>query len=175
VEAGPVRKHLVALSAAGVGLREVADIAGVSRSVLSLIKSGRRTQLRAQAARAVLRVDASVTTEATRVPAAPTWVLLHELLALGLTRGRIARMLGSKAKTPALQIGKQPLIVARTALAVERLHREVVAELRRKHEIREELRALASRLDEVAAVLELRDARRREAAREAAREKRRAS
>jgi hypothetical protein len=70
---------------------------------------------------------------------------------------------------PALQV-RRVMVLARTAQAVERLHKKVVAELRLKHEVREEMTSLATRTEEVDFVLEQRAERRKDAQREANRD-----
>lgn len=124
VDAAPVRAHILALSAAGVGRDMVADAAKVSRSSVDALRNGTKTKLRARSARAILAVTMAAAGDALLVDAAPSWRLLDELLADGYSRRRLARELGSKARDPKLQI-KSERIVLRNAAAIERLHKRL--------------------------------------------------
>ena len=132
VSAEPARRHLAALSAAGVGLKTVARLSGVSHGALSKIVYGepgrgrppsRRVRPRTLEAILAIRVDDAGGKQ--RVDAARTWELIEELMAAGYTRGELARALGSRAAVPTLQIGRQT-VLASTARAVERLHRALM-------------------------------------------------
>lgn len=120
VDAAPVRKHLRRLSRAGVGYKSVAIAADVGRTTLAGILSGKKTRIRKRAAQRVLAVTAEAVADHALVDAAATWRLIEKLLARGFTSAELARRLGMK--TPAIQIGKRQ-VLARTALAVERLYR----------------------------------------------------
>jgi transcriptional regulator with XRE-family HTH domain len=132
VSAEPARRHLAALSAAGVGLKTVARLSGVSHGALSKIVYGepgrgrppsRRVRPRTLEAILAIRVDDAGGKQ--RVDAARTWELIQELTVAGYTRGELARALGSRATVPTLQIGRQS-VLASTARAVERLHRALM-------------------------------------------------
>jgi hypothetical protein len=58
------------------------------------------------------------------VAAGRTWALLNELLEAGYTKTFRAKQLGSRAKTPSLQI-EGDRITALTASKVERLYRRI--------------------------------------------------
>lgn len=124
VDAARVERHLRKLSRRhGIGLRTVADVAGVARSSLNAIVAGRKVKLREQTAARILAVTKdAIGGEATLVSAASTWKLIAKLLAAGFTRGAIARRLGHK--TAALQMRKDR-ITARTRERVARLFREI--------------------------------------------------
>lgn len=123
VSAARVRRHLLRLSAAGVGRRTVVDIAGVPSSTLSAVRSGVKTKLRRATAERILAVGADALTDAKLVPAAATWKLIERMLAEGFTRGDIALRLGMRK--PALQM-RRDRITARTRARVERLYRELI-------------------------------------------------
>jgi hypothetical protein len=125
VPAEAVRAHLKTLSRQGIGYKSVAAAADVSRTSLAKILCGTRQQLRAQAARRILAIDRDAVADHAIVTAAPTWRLVRRLLAEGFTKTELARRLGSKAKTPALQL-KQQNILAKTAARVERFYRVVM-------------------------------------------------
>lgn len=169
IDATLAREHMKQLEAAGIGLRTVADVTGLGRTMLTEVRAGRQPLIRARNAQAILKVEAGITLDNTHVPAAETWARINELLLLGMTKSGIAKELGSMSKVPALQV-RRVMVRARTAQAVERLHKKVVAELRLKHEVREEMTSLATRTEEVDFVLEQRAERRKDAQREANRD-----
>lgn len=130
---GAVRRHLATLAAGGVSLRRVEALAGVSRTRLLEVKNQRtyhhdrprRRRLRQETAERILGVQTIATPAAgARVPAGPTWALIDALLARGVSKTAIARALGSRAKTPALQL-RRDFVLQRSADAV----REVCARL----------------------------------------------
>ena len=132
VPAAPARRHLEKLRKAGVGLRTIAALSGVSHGALSKIVYGDRKRgrepsrrIRPETLAAILAVDVEVARGAQRVPAGPTWARLDELVAAGYTKAYLARALGSQAKTPALQLGRER-VLASTARAVEMLHRRLI-------------------------------------------------
>ncbi len=126
VDATRGRRHLLRLSRAGVGRRTVCDIAGISRTVYSAIRSGRKLKIRARTARRILTVTRAAMHDAKLLPAAPTLSRIRRLLEEGFTRGEIARRLGSRARIPALQIGRRPRVTARTAMRVQKLWRSIM-------------------------------------------------
>jgi hypothetical protein len=85
---------------------------------------GKESRIRARTERKILAADESIRADRSLVPARPSWQLIDKLLGEGYSRTQLARWLGSKAKTPALQLrGRR--ITARTALNVERMVRAV--------------------------------------------------
>jgi len=84
-----------------------------------LVMTGKRKQMRAANARAILAVtpDMAIRDHA-RISVKPTLKLIRWLMNEGMTKTEIARRLGYK--TPALQIQKG-LITARNANRIERL------------------------------------------------------
>jgi Zn ribbon nucleic-acid-binding protein len=122
VSSARVRRHLVKLSAAGVGRRTVADLAGVPPSTLAAVRAGTRTHVRRQTEARILAVGVDALTDAKLVPARSTWRLLDKMLAEGFTRGALALRLGKK--TPALQV-RRDRVTARTRARVERLYRQL--------------------------------------------------
>lgn len=128
VPAEAARRHLTALGAEGIGLNTVAGLSGVSHGSLSKILYGepRRgrppsRRIRRQTAERILAVSVEQASGGQRVDAGPTWALVEELVAAGYTRAELARLLGSTASSPSLQIGRR-LVRASTARAVEALH-----------------------------------------------------
>jgi hypothetical protein len=111
-----VRAHLKRLKAAGVGLRTVSSMSGVSRSVLVRIAHGAIKRTRRQTEAKLLAVQADAASPL--VDASATWTLLDRLISLGYARARIARNLGLGQK---LQISRTR-IRRSTATRVERLY-----------------------------------------------------
>lgn len=133
VSADPAREHLDALGRAGVGLKTVARLSGVSHGSLSKIVYGEplkgrppSRRIRPETLHSILAVSASQAGGGQRVDAAPTWTLVEELVAAGYSRAFLARALGSEAASPRLQIGKK-LVRASTARAMEELHRRLIS------------------------------------------------
>jgi hypothetical protein len=123
VDAHRVRTHLNRLSAAGIGYKAVADIAGVSKTSLMNIRSGSKTRLRTSTAQRVLAVTREAVGPASLVDAGPTWKLIEKLLKQGFTKGALALRLGRKV--PALQM-RRDKITAKTQQRVVRMYREIM-------------------------------------------------
>lgn len=120
VPAKAARHHVLILSNAGVGYKQVADAASVSRTVLSKIVNGTRKTIRATTEKAILEVDRGAMADGALVDAGPVWKMIDKLIKQhGFTRGAIAQRLGCKKL--ALQIGKKQ-VTARTAFKVKKLH-----------------------------------------------------
>lgn len=123
--------HIKKLSAGGIGYKAVADAAGVSPTVVSRLLWGDKRFLRVPTEAAILSVDREALADHALVPAGPTWDKIRRLLDDGYTKTQIAKWLGSRAKTPALQL-RQDFITAKSALAVERLLKKLDAGLLRR-------------------------------------------
>lgn len=129
VPAGPARRHLRELAAAGIGPKSVAAISGVSHGTISKLlygnHRGRRPsrRIRAETASKLLAVTPEMATGAQKVDAASTWALLNDLIERGWTRVELAHRLGQKGQ--GLQVGKGK-VRASTARKVERLHQELI-------------------------------------------------
>lgn len=119
VLAAKARAHLAALSEKSVGRRTVADVCGVSNTVLVAIISGSKTRIRARTERAILAVTEAAAADHALIPATDTWRYLDGLIADGYSKAELARKLGYA--TPALQIGRHQVTV-RTAYDVQRLY-----------------------------------------------------
>lgn len=124
VSAARARKHLQNLARRGVGRRSVQAATDIADTILSEIRSGKRTQIRARTEKKILAVTTAVLGDAVLVPAGSTWALIGELQAAGFTKGYLALQLGRK--TPALQLNKQ-FVTLRNKAAVERLHARLMA------------------------------------------------
>lgn len=125
VSAARARRHIGALSRAGVGRRAISLKSGVSQTILQGIKTGRRKNLRAESERRILTVRMEDVSPHALVPARQTWKLLERLMAMGMTKTEIASRLGGKGKRPALQIQKN-FVLKETAERVEQLFRTLL-------------------------------------------------
>lgn len=118
VDAAPVRQHLQRLAKAGVGLRVVTAHSGIARSSLQKIARGTRRRVHRSTLLAVLDVPTDALAPGALVDAAPTWKLIDEMVAAGITKTRIARALGNRM--PALQLRRT---------SITREHRDAIADL----------------------------------------------
>lgn len=119
------REHLLWLQSKNVGLRTVAEVSGLSRSALSLVRSGKRTKSTPEFIAKVLAVGTHQVAAGAFVDAGPTRRLIEELVALGYSKASIAKALG--AASPALQIAERDSVLRSTADKVAALHREWTA------------------------------------------------
>lgn len=120
VPAATARAHLAALSKAGIGRRMVSAACDVSETCLQEVIAGRKVNIRAATERAILAVTTAAAGDGTLVPGKATWKMLDQLLEDGYTKSYLAACLGSKAKTPALQL-KRDFVTVRNAHLVERM------------------------------------------------------
>ncbi|MFD0358406.1 hypothetical protein ACFVHW_32440 [Streptomyces sp. NPDC127110] len=132
-DAAPVREHLVRLQSCGMGLRQVAALAGVDRRRLQAVLSGRpergtgpQGQVRPALAVAVLAVEASLENLApsSLVHAAGTRRRLQALVACGWPQARLAARLGWTPGNFGVLI-RADRVTVRTALAVRALYGEL--------------------------------------------------
>lgn len=133
IDATEVREHLRWLTRSGVGTRTVARQARVSRSVVSALKSGEQQRCTPAIADRVLAVGLHRAADGCRIDAGATWQLLEDIIEHGYTKTAIARMLGSTAEYPALQIRRNK-INAETARKVEELHQRLTCETQNRRE-----------------------------------------
>lgn len=121
VPAAPVRAHILALRAAGVGRRSIADVADVPYSIVGEIARGTRTGIRRLSALRILAVTAEAgRADGATVEAGPTWVRIAEMRAAGATLRWISQQIGQANGT--LQLSRSRVTV-RHAAAIERAHR----------------------------------------------------
>lgn len=123
VNALRARRHLAALSAAGVGYKAVAAACDVGKSILREIATGEKRCIRRSTLARILSVDEDAVCDAARVDAAPTWAFIEEMLALGLTKTAIAKRLGLTS----IQF-RRDQVLARNALRVRKLRDAIVGE-----------------------------------------------
>lgn len=116
-------QHIAWLRSQGVGVHTIARATGLSRTALTELAAGRHSRVRRGTAEKILSVGLSDATGSALVGAAHAWELLGCLLEAGWPKTRIARELGSTARTPALRISRDR-IYASTAHKVEEVHGE---------------------------------------------------
>lgn len=119
VPTAPVRQHIVALQAQGVGLKRIADKAGVARSIPQLILNGKRTQIRNETALSLLGVTNSAKSDRF-VPAGLTWMRIYCMVADGVPKTVIARRLGSRAKVSMLSL-RHDIVATQSHIKVRRV------------------------------------------------------
>lgn len=119
-----VRAHVRSLQRRRLGLRRIAEIAGLSGERLKQIVAGRgAARVRMETAEAILGVSPTATPAGgAHVPAAETWRLLEELLAAGARKGEIARALGYEGRRLS-DIGRER-VTQRLAERVREVHDE---------------------------------------------------
>lgn len=131
VPADEARAHLKALSAAGVGRATVAQATDISSGIVQMIAAGTREKIRLATARKILAVTPDCKADGTRIDAAPTWALIHELIKAGDTKRSIARALGQQGA--GLQLSRKTVTV-RNADKVRRHHARRMAEIAAERE-----------------------------------------
>ena len=139
VSAGPARSHLAELAAAGIGLKQVAKVSGVSHGALSKLVYGMpdrapSKRIRHSTHEAIMAVSPRDIADGSRVASGPTWVRIREMVAAGVPRVRIAEAIG---QTGALQLRGQSVTVGH-ARAIAGLHADwkagrVVVTRRHRH------------------------------------------
>ena len=124
VSADLARAHILALAEAGVGLASVVAATDISRAILCKIKAGSRKGVRRANEAKILTVPLDFLADGALVDAGPTWRLIGEMVAAGITKLRIGKELhGAKAR--GLQLSKN-LVTVRNAERVKRLHAELM-------------------------------------------------
>lgn len=114
VDAVFAEMHLTALRGQGVGYRQAARLAGLCDRLVSDIRSGRRTRIRADTQTRILGVR-PVLAHGQSITGWRSWRLIDSLKREEFTQGAIAQMLGNRH--PSLQLGKKRMRV-RSALRV---------------------------------------------------------
>lgn len=129
IPAGPARRHIEALMAAGVGPKTIAKLSGVPHGAISKIvygnyQTGRKSKrIRPETARKILAVTAELADGGQKVDAAPTWRMLDELIAKGWPKAHLARLIvGPQAVS--LQI-RRSTVRASTARKVEQVYAQI--------------------------------------------------
>jgi hypothetical protein len=119
VSAERARRHIFALSRAGVGRRSIRAVSNVAETIIVEVKSGRRKNIRRSTERRILAVKASAArADHAFVSSAGVHQKIALLLEEGYTKTRIARELG----TSALQFKPGRPITVRNAARFERVY-----------------------------------------------------
>jgi hypothetical protein len=151
VSAERARAHLAYLSENGVGMKTAADAAKVPPSSIAKIIYGQRLKIRAQTERRILAVTTATRADGAFIDAAPTWVLINELLASGYSKARIASELAGKP-VKALQLRGEQITVRNAGIArlvYDRLRLVTAAELRQAESQLTELREECFRMERI--------------------------
>lgn len=125
VSATAARAHVLELRAAGVGLKTVAEQAGVSHGALSKLIYGQQgrapsKRIRRTTHERILAVTPAAARGTAKVDATTTKAQLADMIAAGIPKSTIAAALG--AKGPGLQVANRPQVAAKTARKVAELH-----------------------------------------------------
>jgi hypothetical protein len=136
VDAQPVREHVQALQAAGLGWRRIAILAGVNKSIVRGLLWGNksvgdsyrkpRQRMKASTADKLLSVTASFDALADKALTDATGARrrLQALVACGWSRGKLAERLGLK-RSDLTRLMNEPRVIAAKARAVRRLYDEL--------------------------------------------------
>lgn len=129
VDATPARAHLAMLAAAGVGLKTVAKRSGVSHGALSKLVHGTAgrapsKRIRPDTEARILAIHPNAAADGARVPAAPIWTLIDEMVTAGVPRRRIAEHIGQTGA--GLQLGRD-MVSAAHARTIRALHADWTA------------------------------------------------
>lgn len=131
VDAGPVVEHCQQLMEQGMGLKRIAEVAGVTHSVLGNVVYGRggsearaAEKIRRDTACKVLALKLDLA-DGAPVPKAEAMAILRELGARGWSKAQIAKRV-TRSGAHQLQIGKGPTIQAGKLRALRRLTLEPV-------------------------------------------------
>ena len=122
ISAREVIAHIRELSRQGVGYKQVAAAASLARSTVAKLLNGKRSRIRAQAARRILAVTVIARADGVTVSAKGLWMRINRLLEEGYTKKYLAQRLG---RGVAIQFNKHRVTV-RTDADVRRLYRELM-------------------------------------------------
>lgn len=121
VSAARARTHMLKLSQRGIGRRAIGAATDIADTVLSSIRTGRKTSIRARTERLILGVSPACASDHAVISGGRTGQLIRELLEEGYTEAFLAKRLGYTNRY--LQFGDR--VTVRTAARVQRLHREL--------------------------------------------------
>jgi hypothetical protein len=97
----------------------------VSRTVISEVKRGLKTNVRRETERKILAITREAYSDHALIPANHTLRQITELLTEGFTKTELARRLGYKTRALQIAPGK---IIAKTAVKVDKFYRAIMAE-----------------------------------------------
>jgi hypothetical protein len=110
VSAAEARTYMREMSQLGLGRRAFRQACGIGDTTLQIIRNGQRQRIRRQTADRILAVGIEALLPHALVPAAVTHEMIALLLRNGYTKTRLAALMGSTAKTPALQLKAEQII-----------------------------------------------------------------
>jgi hypothetical protein len=122
VPADKARAHLMSLSRRGVGKRAVQAASDVCQTVLTDIRTGKKSQIRARTERKILAVTPAMVSDRALVKPGRTFRLIAALKDEGFSKAELARRLGYRNE--ALQF-KPNRMTARNVARVENLYRSL--------------------------------------------------
>lgn len=119
VDAAAARRHLRMLSKRGVGRYSVHAATDVATSIIDLIRTGKRRQIRRRTEQLILAVDETCVADGAYVDATDVWRMVERLVNFhGYTKAAISKRIGQSGR--ALQLGKRR-VTARNALAIRKM------------------------------------------------------
>jgi hypothetical protein len=133
IDAAPVREHILALNSVGIGVRRVAQLAGLHLTVVTSIKSGRRGRAGSPqrwVSRATsdailgIPIDPMLALGCARIAAGPTMRRLHALQALGWSGVKLGARLGIE-QTAFSRVQLQERVTTAFAKRVAALYDEI--------------------------------------------------
>lgn len=124
VSATRAREHILTLGKSGVGLGTISEISGVNKSTLSLIRLGRKAQIREANERLILSVTKEARIDATRVSSKKTRRMVVKLNQEGFTHAEIAKRAGVSRS---VFLPRKRSVYARTEMRVERFYNKIMA------------------------------------------------
>lgn len=138
VDAEPVREHIRALMAGGMGWKQVAKRSGVSTGALSRLLWGKKREdgtyrpptrrVQAETAQSITAVHLELAEHAL-VDSTGSVRRIRALIAIGWSQAKLADRLGITPQNFWLAAGTRPMILLRTARAVRRLYDELSMQL----------------------------------------------
>jgi lambda repressor-like predicted transcriptional regulator len=132
IDAGPVRAHLLLLRQTGMGIDRIVRQSGISRSTVQRLLAARpapdHRRIRPEVATRLMAVSAEPRSSDLLVDAAATQQRFAELTQAGYGLRDIARRIGRDPASLSRSVRRASTVTARTALAIERVHRELLAD-----------------------------------------------
>jgi hypothetical protein len=132
VDAGRARAHILLLQSYGVGGPSIAAACDVSPATPQRIRSGALRMIRRSTERRILDVTPEAVADGAPVPIGVTRTLIAELCEEGFTQTQLAHWLGYRGHELSFVRRRRRYVSARTAMRVERLHRELMTDASRR-------------------------------------------
>lgn len=135
VDPAPIRKHLRWLQRHDIGRRAIAAATDLADTNIWRILRGDRKKVQARVAKKLMAVDTGVIDDRALVPSALARSLLKELVEDGFSKKELARMLGSKAVVPQLQVGVRGRIEAGNEFKIIKLYKKLTGNIPAKNDV----------------------------------------